>query len=274
MALGGIALSCIAGAATSIGGGAVVWHRSFQPLTLALGMSAAAGVMTYLTFVEVFPEVHNVFVQAFGTAQFAEAQCLATALAGFTFFIGWSGAELIAYFLDKVLDAHHGPRNLKKASDVATEVSMQPLTTADRFVECGRCTPTRLDAVADHSQCRHVQPLDYEVVTTLAAEELFRQDQRRLTRTGWFTTLALCLHNVPEGVATFTSAAAGNKLGVSVAMAIGIHNIPEGVAVAVPVYFATRSRLKAFTIATATGKYSRGGQITVYMQGWPSPSAP
>lgn len=54
---------------------------------------------------------------------------------------------------------------------------------------------------------------------------------------GVFTALALCLHNIPEGVATFTGALSSKKLGASVAVAIGIHNIPEGFAVSVPLYF-------------------------------------
>jgi ZIP family zinc transporter len=34
----------------------------------------------------------------------------------------------------------------------------------------------------------------------------------------------------------------GGTLGLTLAVAIALHNIPEGVAVAMPVYFATRSR--------------------------------
>lgn len=43
------------------------------------------------------------------------------------------------------------------------------------------------------------------------------------------------------------------SVGASVAIAIGIHNIPEGVCVAMPIYYATGSRKKAFFWATLSG---------------------
>lgn len=43
------------------------------------------------------------------------------------------------------------------------------------------------------------------------------------------------------------------SVGVSVAIAIGIHNIPEGICVAMPIYYATKSKQKAFFWATLSG---------------------
>lgn len=43
------------------------------------------------------------------------------------------------------------------------------------------------------------------------------------------------------------------KVGASVAVAIAIHNIPEGICVAIPIYYATGSRLKGFVWATLSG---------------------
>lgn len=43
------------------------------------------------------------------------------------------------------------------------------------------------------------------------------------------------------------------SVGASVAIAIAIHNIPEGVCVAMPIYYATGSRVKAFFWATLSG---------------------
>lgn len=63
----------------------------------------------------------------------------------------------------------------------------------------------------------------------------------------------MVLQNFPEGLATFVAVLEDPSVGVSVAIAIAIHNIPEGVCVAMPIYYATGSRLKAFFWATASG---------------------
>eukprot|EP00484_Ammonia_sp_Unknown_P023680 CAMPEP_0197030412 /NCGR_PEP_ID=MMETSP1384-20130603/9657_1 /TAXON_ID=29189 /ORGANISM="Ammonia sp." /LENGTH=293 /DNA_ID=CAMNT_0042459751 /DNA_START=218 /DNA_END=1096 /DNA_ORIENTATION=+ len=78
-------------------------------------------------------------------------------------------------------------------------------------------------------------------------------ESTHLIKTSLITALAIALHNFPEGLATFVSTLANPTLGVSIAMAIAIHNIPEGVAVAMPVYFATRSKWKAFSWAFLSG---------------------
>jgi ZIP family zinc transporter len=57
---------------------------------------------------------------------------------------------------------------------------------------------------------------------------------------------AIALHNFPEGIATFVAALDNPRVGASIAAAVAIHNIPEGIAVAVPVFYATGSRARAF----------------------------
>lgn len=74
-----------------------------------------------------------------------------------------------------------------------------------------------------------------------------------LKRTGIFTALAITLHNIPEGFATFATAVVDPSLALVIALAIAIHNVPEGVAVALPIYHATHSRKKAFNYAFLSG---------------------
>jgi ZIP family zinc transporter len=75
----------------------------------------------------------------------------------------------------------------------------------------------------------------------------------RLMRMGFFSALAIAIHNFPEGLATFMAALTDPGLGVSIAIAIAIHNIPEGVAVSAPIYFATKSKRKAFWFSLLSG---------------------
>ena len=44
-----------------------------------------------------------------------------------------------------------------------------------------------------------------------------------------------------------------HTVGLSLSIAIAIHNVPEGVAVALPVYFATKSRWLGFKYAFLSG---------------------
>src|SRR5690625_6632292 len=53
----------------------------------------------------------------------------------------------------------------------------------------------------------------------------------RLMRTGTVTAIALALHNVPEGFATFVAALQAPEIAIPVVAAIALHNIPEGLAV-------------------------------------------
>lgn len=69
---------------------------------------------------------------------------------------------------------------------------------------------------------------------------------KQLKNMGIMAALAIGLHNLPEGLATFVGTLASPTLGVTLALAIAMHNIPEGVCIALPIYFSTGSRVKGF----------------------------
>lgn len=74
-----------------------------------------------------------------------------------------------------------------------------------------------------------------------------------LKRVGILTTLAVGIHNFPEGFATFASSLENLSFGLMVAIAIAIHNIPEGMVVSLPIYHATKNKKKAVFFATLSG---------------------
>ncbi|KAF5830165.1 ZIP zinc transporter-domain-containing protein [Dunaliella salina] len=86
-----------------------------------------------------------------------------------------------------------------------------------------------------------------------AAEALMTDPYAHLGRTGLLTALAIGIHNVPEGLATFIATLASVKAGGAMAVAIAIHNIPEGIAVSMPFYYATGSKFKALLFGTLAG---------------------
>eukprot|EP00546_Thalassionema_frauenfeldii_P014961 CAMPEP_0178913992 /NCGR_PEP_ID=MMETSP0786-20121207/11162_1 /TAXON_ID=186022 /ORGANISM="Thalassionema frauenfeldii, Strain CCMP 1798" /LENGTH=271 /DNA_ID=CAMNT_0020586819 /DNA_START=343 /DNA_END=1158 /DNA_ORIENTATION=+ len=79
------------------------------------------------------------------------------------------------------------------------------------------------------------------------------RERRKLIKMGINTAVAIALHNFPEGLATFVATLDDPRVGAVLAIAIGIHNIPEGLCVALPIYYATGNRLKAFTWALLSG---------------------
>jgi zinc transporter ZupT len=78
-------------------------------------------------------------------------------------------------------------------------------------------------------------------------------ENKKLMRMSLNTALAIGVHNFPEGLATFVAALNDPSVGAVLAIAIAIHNVPEGLCVAMPVYYATGSKLQAFGWAMMSG---------------------
>ena len=145
-------------------------------------------------------------------------------------------------------------------------LALQPLLGAQRGYGCtvlaffaGILLMALVDGLLPtHPAIESIQ--DLAASPAQAADKLAdrRPDQQspqrsKLLRMGIFSALALFIHNFPEGLATFLGALENPKVGVSIAVAIAIHNIPEGLAVSAPVFFATRSRSKAFWASFLSG---------------------
>lgn len=105
----------------------------------------------------------------------------------------------------------------------------------------------------------------HEIHTVEEMDGESEEHKTKLMRMGVFTALAIAIHNFPEGMATFMAALSDPKLGVSIAVAIAIHNIPEGIAVAVPVFYATGSRKKAFTLSFLSGLAEPAGALLGFL---------
>ena len=78
-------------------------------------------------------------------------------------------------------------------------------------------------------------------------------NEKALHKLGVMSALAIAIHNFPEGIATFIGALNNPEMGAGITFAIAIHNIPEGIAVAIPIYYATKSKGKALLYATLSG---------------------
>ncbi len=184
-----------AGLATGIGSAIAFFTKRTNPTFLALSLGFAAGVMVYLSFVEIFPE-------ALESLEEATNQQNAYVLATIAFFGGIGVTALIDHLIPQEINPHE---------------------------------------IRDVSEMEEV------------GEEERDKQKKGLMRTGLFVALAIGLHNLPEGLATFMAALENPALGIGIAIAIAIHNIPEGISVSIPIYYATGSRIKAFWYSFLSG---------------------
>lgn len=197
-------LTLFAGLATGIGSLIAFTTTRTNRTLLCAALSFSAGVMIYVSFVEIFGKARDSLSAALG-----EAQGFSLTTAAF-----FGGIALIA-LIDKFVPHHENPHELHRVEEMA-----QP------------------DKAAEY---------------------------RGLHRMGVLTALAIAIHNFPEGLATFIATLQDPVLGYHIAFAIAVHNIPEGIAVAVPIFFATGSRKKAFIYSFASGLSEPLGAVIGYM---------
>ena len=90
-------------------------------------------------------------------------------------------------------------------------------------------------------------------------------ENNKLYKLGIFTMIAIIIHNIPEGIATYLSSETNIKLGISITIAIAMHNIPEGISIAMPVYYATKNKQKALGLTFLSGMSEPLGAILAFL---------
>ena len=86
-----------------------------------------------------------------------------------------------------------------------------------------------------------------------------------LYRVGLFAMLAIIIHNIPEGIATFMATNTNIMLGISLTIAIALHNIPEGISISIPIYYATNSKFKAIFYTFISAISEPFGALLTYL---------
>lgn len=178
-------LTLFAGLSTGVGSLMAFFSKKFNPKFLSVALGFSAGVMIYVSLVEIFAKANDSLTLALGEGRGPVVTVI-------SFF---SGIAVIA-IIDKLIP------------------------------ECEN--PHEIGNINQHGD-------------------------KKLMRMGLFSALAIAIHNFPEGLATFMGAIADPATGISIAIAIAIHNIPEGVAVSVPVFYASKSKKKAFCLSFLSG---------------------
>ncbi len=222
-------LTLLAGLATGIGSAIAIFAKRTNERFLAVATGFSAGVMLYVSFVEIFFKGAESLGTAYGEA-------LGNWINAASFF---GGIALIA-LIDNLVPSAENPHEVHTKEEVA------PLHDPD-------AAPPNFQYVAEHPSTVAPGAHDHRVASD------------KLLRMGMFTALAIGIHNFPEGLATFLSALEDPALGVAIAVAIALHNIPEGISVSVPIYYATGSRKKAFYYSFLSGLAEPVGAGVAYV---------
>lgn len=296
-------LVCGAGGATALGA-SVVFVPSLVKLAsrrvLAASLGVSAGVMSYVSFVEIFQKSLGSFQDA-GHSE--EDAYLYTTLC----FFGGLVLMMIVDFGVRILSGghhhHHHSHNAHGDPQREDELVMvereEPEVVAPHCVGCSddpvgelnewhqmaeeeekeaerrkqvrtptdeRSEASSLERGSHHgddnfpenNEGTNSETKESKVANSPGDGNLIEdpknpQDNKKLIRMGINTALAIGLHNFPEGLATFVAALGDPNVGAVLAIAIGIHNIPEGLCVALPIYYATGNRCKAFLWACISG---------------------
>lgn len=198
-------LTLIAGLSTGLGGAIALVSRRANTRFLAGALGFSAGVMVYVSFVEILVKGREALISANGLVA---GSWMATA----AFFAGIIVIGIIDHSVPEETNPHHN-------------------------MPC----PDGVDC------------------------EEPRKDEKSLARMGLMAALAIAIHNFPEGLATFASALKDPKLGIAIAVAVAIHNIPEGIAVAVPLFYASNDKRRAFSYSLLSGMSEPLGAFIGYL---------
>jgi len=218
-------LTLFAGMATGIGSvlAFAAKRTNYRFLSVATGFSA--GVMLYISFVEIFPEGVASLTEQYGSSW---AHWMNAA----SFF----GGIFVIGVIDQLIPTAENPHETRAEEET---MLLRIPSTPSPDLDAAAAGP----GARDNPDRSHL----------------------KLMRMGLLTALAIGIHNFPEGLATFLAALQDPNLGVAVAVAIALHNIPEGISVSVPIFYATGNRKKAFTYSLISGLAEPVGAGIAYL---------
>lgn len=103
------------------------------------------------------------------------------------------------------------------------------------------------------------------IVTSMMIDKFLPNGDNNIYHLGIMTMIVIILHNLPEGIITYITATSNMKLGLDLGIAISLHNIPEGISIAVPIYYATKDKKKAFLYTFISGISEFFGAVLSYL---------
>jgi len=237
-------LVALAGLSTTLGASLVLFGRCSKledTKLLASSLALSAGVMIYVSFVEIFQKSHQAF----------EEQGLGLKLAYLAATLCLFGGFILTKMLDMCV------RKVSKSGGVEAPCACHERGSSTHSIDNIEAQSSPLGT--PKQSMNDSSPLDTDTVQPVL------KDTAGLKKTGYLVALALGMHNLPEGLVTFVGTLDDPAVGVSLCIAIAIHNIPEGVCVAMPIFYATGNRRQAFCYAFISGVAEIIGALLGYI---------
>jgi len=292
----GIAFGAVfaAGASTAVGAAIVFFPRlvklaSRKVLASSLGISA--GVMTYVSFVEIFQKSVGAFdlMNKFEIENGDKRAGRANLYAALSFFLGVVIMMVIDVVIKWISSASSNSHDHHDISETLNKVEKGSEAGKSEVGDGGTpgCACCSTDPVGDLEswQLKAAEELkaseelqkqiqkekspsgNEDIESVEASQENVEKEieDKKLIKMGMQTALAIALHNFPEGLATYVAVLDDPKVGAVLAIAIAIHNIPEGFCVSLPIYYATGDRKKAFMWGALSGVTEPIGALLGYL---------
>ena len=90
-------------------------------------------------------------------------------------------------------------------------------------------------------------------------------NNNNLYKVGILSMIVLIIHNIPEGIITYIISNNNIILGLSICISIAIHNIPEGISISIPIYYSTKSKIKAILYTLISSLSELFGAFITYL---------
>ena len=229
-----IIISIGAGLSTGIGGALVfvpeLLKKVNQATILAVSLALSAGVMLYVSFIEIFAKSYESIVETGGVTDGGAA-----ALTTLCFFLGMGFCVLLELLVQRMSGSSGGEDHACAAHAMPSGGFDDKPEKAEAEIEMGEkkndAASVKVDIVSDTTG-NGDGGNGAGAKGALPAVDLVGdpEEAASLSRMGLMTALAIAIHNFPEGLATFLACLGDVRLGASLGVAIAVHNIPEGCA--------------------------------------------
>mmetsp|Transcript_14596 Transcript_14596/g.41056 ORF Transcript_14596/g.41056 Transcript_14596/m.41056 type:complete len:347 (+) Transcript_14596:148-1188(+) len=278
----GIAWAVVIGAASAtVLGSALVFlpDRWITGKFLALSLGLSAGVMLFVSFVDIYMGKAVADLEAHLEESAENAAGLAFIFSTLCFFAGTVFVAVMDSMSNLLLaQAFKGKPGKPSASNpIAIKDILRGEENSAKDIEKTKEGAAAICAMPDVESLRDgvddgddglqqlAVPLPDHLKPIMAVAAEHCGDLKRL---GLMAGAAIAIHNFPEGIATFVAGLTDSPTGISLGVGIALHNIPEGICVAVPLYYATGSKMYAFGLSSLFALSEVAGGLLAYLILW------